>query len=105
MPDHDRLTSLEVRMSAAEVEIVRSRERLHDLENDRASVHALAETVRNLVDGIPTMSKRIAQDTVAEWWEQRIAATRETWKFRFAWISAGGVVVGVAGYVVDHVIS
>jgi len=104
IPDHDRLTSLEVRMSSAEVEIVRTRERLHELENDRASVRALAETVRNLVDGIPQMSKRIAQETVSQWWEQRITAMRETWKFRLAWVSAGGVLVGTFGYLLDHVV-
>ena len=91
-----RITSLEVRMSNAEAQVERTRRRLHDLENDRASVRALAKTVEQLVDNIETMARRTAEVTIEKWWDQRRARQRESWKFRLLWLSSGATVVSVA---------
>lgn len=95
-----RLTSLEVRVSNVEAQTERSRRRLHDLENDRASVRALAKTVEQLVDNIESMAQRTAEVTIEKWWDQRRQRARESWKFRLLWLTSGASVVGTAGAIV-----
>ena len=92
-------------MSNAEAQVERTRRRLHDLENDRASVRALAKTVEHLVDNIETMARRTAEVTVETWWEQRRARQRESWKFRLLWLTSGATVVSVAIVAVQQLTS
>lgn len=99
--DH-RFTSFEVRLSNVEAQTERTRRRLHDLENDRASVRLLASTVQKLVDGVEEMARRTAEATISAWWEQRTARQRESWKFRLAWLTSGAAVVSIAVVLIDH---
>lgn len=95
-PTHEqRIISLEVRVSNVETQTERTRRRLHDLENDRASLRALAKTVEQLVDNIEGMAQRTAEVTIEKWWDQRRQRARESWKFRLLWLTSGASVAGV----------
>jgi hypothetical protein len=90
-----RITSLEVRVSNVEAQTERTRRRLHELENDRASVRLLAGTVQKLVDGVEEMARRTAEATIAAWWDQRMAKQRESWRVRLTWLTSGAAVVSI----------
>jgi hypothetical protein len=98
-----RITSLEVRVSNVEAQTERTRRRLHDLENDRASVRLLATTVQKLVDGVEEMARKTAEATISAWWEQRRARSRESWRFRLTWLTSGAAGVGAVAVFIDRI--
>lgn len=71
------------------IELDRARERIHDLESDRATLRLVVQQVRELTEQMPTLARRAAREAVDEFLRRRHADTLSNWRTYAALLSAG----------------
>jgi hypothetical protein len=67
----------------------RMRERLHELESDRATLRLVVTQVRELSEQMPNLARRAAREAVDEYLRRRHADTLSNWRTYAALLSAG----------------
>lgn len=120
-PAGERIAWVEEHVNQLDLEMVRVRGRLHELENDRATIRLMAEQIRQLSDrvteithSIPEVARRAAEETIAIVLADRekISAVQESQRRQHrlvayqalgVGISFGGFVMAVALGVIDHI--
>jgi chromosome segregation ATPase len=70
-------------------ELGRTRERLHELESDRATLRLVVQQVRELTEQMPNLARRAAREAVDEFLRRRHADTLSNWRTYAALLSAG----------------
>src|SRR5207302_5480072 len=70
-------------------ELGRTRERLHELESDRATLRVVVTQVRELTEQMPNLARRAAREAVDEMLRRRHADTLGNWRTYAALLSAG----------------
>ena len=88
-PIYVRVAVAEERLDTLEEEQLRQRDRLHALENDRATIRLLAEQITQLSQGIERIAKRAAQDAIDMAMDHRDEIGRRRWGLRIQWVAAG----------------
>lgn len=102
-----RVAVLEEKMRDVRTEVQRCRERLHELESDRATLRLLMHEVKNvsasvkeLTDNVPKIAHAAAQAAVEAFYETREETGRKVMALRAQYISVGiafgGLGVGLA---------
>ena len=89
-----------------ELEVLRSRRRLHRLETDRTSLRMLARATKDLaertnrtLDQVDEHLDRVAERAVEASERRRAKERREDWKYRLGWVAS---LVMAAGFLVEH---
>src|SRR5438105_2732065 len=67
----------------------RMRERLHELESDRATLRLVVQQVRELTEQMPNLARRAAREAVDEYLRRRHADTLSNWRTYAALLGAG----------------
>jgi hypothetical protein len=90
----------EERLDQIEAEQLRHRQRIHDLEGDRATLRYISEQVRELSTSIGTTAKQAALEAIDLAMESKDELGRRRWGLRAQWLAAGasfgGLVAAVA---------
>jgi hypothetical protein len=87
----------EERLDQIESEQLRHRQRLHDLEGDRATLRFISDQVRELSATIGTTAKQAALEAIDLAMESRDELGRRRWGLRAQWLATGA---SVGGFVV-----
>lgn len=116
VPDdiRSRMAVIEARVEAFGDEVRRTRDRLHDIENDRHALGLLAQRVDTLAheqgqtnqkldrlsDNMESVAQRAAREAVRmafdEWEDEREETALKTWANRFALMAVG---IAMGGFV------
>lgn len=104
----DRL-SMPVRMAVAEEKIddleqeaARTRQRLHDLESDRATLKLLMRQVTDMGANVETIARRAALEALNLGMEHRDELGHRRWTLRLQWVAAGVGIGGLVAAIVAH---
>jgi hypothetical protein len=89
------------RLDQIEAEQLRHRQRIHDLEGDRATLRFISDQVRDLSASIGTTAKQAALEAIDLAMEARDELGRRRWGLRVQWLAAGA---SFGGFVVALVV-
>lgn len=79
----------------------RIRERIHELESDRATLRLVVQQVRELTEQMPNLARRAAREAVDEYLRRRHSDTLSNWRTYAALLSAGA---GIGALIVGLVL-
>jgi hypothetical protein len=96
----ERVARLEVRVEDLEGETQRSRQRLHSLEADRATIRLLASQVKAVLESTERVATSAAEKAVDLALKIKHRERREDWAYRLTWISVGSAMAGAFAAVV-----
>jgi hypothetical protein len=93
----DRTARLEVRVDALDREFERARQRLHEIESDRATLRVVVQKVADLASNVEKIARQAARDAVEMYDRDRESERAVTWRWWGGWVlGAVGVTLAVA---------
>lgn len=92
----------EERLDQIEEEQLRHRQRIHDLESDRATLRLLSRQVSDLVTAVERTAKQAALEAIDMAMQSRDELGRRRWGLRLQWLATGAA---VGGFVVAIVLA
>lgn len=98
----------EERLDQIEQEQLRHRQRIHDLEGDRATLRLMAKQIEQLASGLEKTARQAALEAIEMALQSKDEIGHRRWGLRLQWaavgIAFGGFVVAAAGFIVLLVI-
>lgn len=91
----------EERLDQLEQEQLRHRQRLHDLEGDRATIRLISRQLDQLAGAVETNAKRAALEAIDLAMKGRDEIGRRRWNLRAQWIGTGAAVGAAAAAFVE----
>lgn len=96
----------EERLDQIEQEQLRHRQRIHDLEGDRATLRLMGKQVESLVTAVEKTARQAALEAIDLAMKGRDELGRKRWGMRIQWITIGvafgGFIVAVAELATGH---
>src|SRR6185369_15162109 len=85
----ERVAVVEEKVEDLELESLRMRQRLHDVESDRAALRLLVRQVTELTDRVDAIARRAAIEAVNLAMEHRNELGHRRWGLRIQWMGIG----------------
>lgn len=104
-PIEVRIAVAEERLDTIEEEQLRHRQRLHELEGDRATMKLLGERLEQLSRSVERSAKQAAQEAIDLAFDHKDDLGRRRWGLRLQWlmfgVAVGALIVALAALFVQ----